>query len=511
MFGGGYGDYSNYERWAGRVDRSSVEEKKRKLPLDDQNVLERLEQATKGQNKAEVEECLKHITAFSSDNVQAALERYVHFYRELQWESTKGYRKNLHDAVYPFVKAWPNFQYILESFLKTRKYEKAYVCKILIKLFFHKNDREDCFMMINIMNEFKIPCELSIKEKYLPILAQCCGRKDVKENLLNLAELSVCFEMLNRRAEDGTRLSRLAGAMSKYRGKPEYPQMMADLLQGALITNNSELLFECLEELSEHLDQWRDVDPKIFEKIYLIRPFEGIENWIASLTIKLFSNLPDKDDFSTARMIRNALLFLSHAPSVKSEEQFARVFAGAMQGMTMDTGRDAVNYMIQIAAALSKNNPKTYPYVLGLINHFNLHQDPEIRKNLMELLACQYHSSEEHTDAWLSFVQKYFPWINEENPVVTILREYLTNLPKDKHANVFKLLQFGIKLEQPPVINLCLMAIDHYKINHLIPEGLNCTTLLQEGAVALLNMQAMSVLRYQVKRKAQLCGCRMLF
>lgn len=77
--------------------------------------------------------------------------------------------------------------------------------------------------------------------------------------------------MLNRPSRTGYSSS-VSDAMRLSRERPDYPQMMADFLHGTFLTKDSDLLYQCLYELFEHVNKEigtinRREYPEIFKKI----------------------------------------------------------------------------------------------------------------------------------------------------------------------------------------------------------------------------------------------------
>jgi len=469
-------------RWTGESAHTHPLENPPLLPVGsppqftDVDVISKLEKAVDKENSAEVEQCLQYITTYSADDIQTTLQRFFHFYKELHWQSTQGFRKNLLEALYPVLKAQANLQPVIESFLAAEKCYQDFQCEIFVDLFFDKQDRACCLMMIDIMNKLKIASDRDIRIKYLPLFAEFCRAQEIDL-------MTKCFEMLSCQPTDRTVIfGSIYDAMSGLRKRPEFPRLMADWLHGAFITKNSKLLFECFEELSCHWQcrNARNGDPEIFEKIYQHRPLEGIEDWSAALIVQLIATVGE-NDHPTSNKIRHALIFLTKIPVVKSRMQFAHVFDAAMQGCTYEAKRASVIYLMRCTSHMEEKNEETILRVLGLVNQFRLHRDPEVRKVFVYLLAKEHYSSSRYTDNWLVFVQNFFPSIDNENPVVAMVREYLVDLPKENHETIIKLLSFAIGIDAPVIVDSVLRACSVYNMQHLLIEEPNCTKLLQEG------------------------------
>lgn len=431
--------------------------------LDDENVIDKLDQASKMGDKKGIETCLIHILAFPSKSINKSLDRYFHFYEMMEGERTEIFRKDLHDAFFPILKSQSNIQEVLESCL-TQKYSSAgYFSKILIELFFHKEDRTLCLLMIDIINKFKISCDYETTSRYLPLLAEL-SRTENSQLILT------CLVMFYRETKSGIK-EEINHFKSKSESESEYPQLLTDLLHAAFITKHLPLLFDCLEELFSHVYSYIYFTPQksdIFSKICQIKIEELLAVWVASLLV----------EETSFQRTQHLLSFLCHYPHGKTPENFYKLIETATCNFSHVQKRDLICRLIKIATTYQEEQAPTL--VFGLIDYFSLYEDSDFRKSLISLLINVWKQNPPRLGSFISFINK-IPAISNEIPLYTLLKEFLNDLPAEKYLEVFELLNLGMTCIRHPLFSdLCLIAIDKYKIHHMIPEWLNCSKLLQK-------------------------------
>lgn len=162
----------------------------------------------------------------------------------------------------------------------------------------------------------------------------------------------------------------------------------------------------------------------------------------------MYKNCVDRTHYPTRHRAFCAVTFLAHTPLIKSSEQFGTLFVEATQTMTREVKKDLVIFLLDTAHHVKYET--ILVYLFKLINHFNLQEHPELRKHLVELHARRHHSElGKFIDVLLAFVQREMPRINQENPLFTMVREYLIDLPEDKLDKIDKLLNFGKRCIAP--------------------------------------------------------------
>lgn len=344
----------------------------------------------------------------------------------------------------------------LEAYLEHKDYlEQVQTYEAILLTGMNQNNQTLVISILNCFKEKNIYLEFR-RDELSEYLVEQALEAVQNEQLLKLCTLAI----LKRHPQDTTHRGVLP-----FSPKRDH-ETLSPLLRAALLIKSTELLMDCLNEAFSDFD--RNNSSNIYER--LNHTTKELRAWVAACLVNIYMN-PDRNHNQNTKI---CLTYLYYAPHETPDDFFIELDSATAHfednSKALFVGKLLINVEIY-------GGEKILDAVFQLITRWSLTENPTLRKSLILLIA---DDNSHLFKQWLENVQN-FPKRENANPIFSLLKEFLDELPKNKYLKVFSLLEFGCNiLLSSTFVNFCLSYITRHNL-YLTSPCINTSNLLYIG------------------------------